>query len=267
MNLVYDHDIITLYHHNTQICLDRVHQPGIACWMVDFKQNIFCIRLNTDDDRFFTIKNGKILKLSIDSCTHNKTLAEFMHATQKCYEFIDNTIIIYSIDHKEEYKIKLDLDPNENFVQFVILDGWYVVYTLFNDKTCTRLYDSEKCYKFKFEITNIVDGLIICYRDDPHVINIKQFINNNDWIERYDSCFSECWIGLFKDNSFMVWNGVCKDYYRVINDKVIEVEPFCELPKLSFSSDYLNKLTGTIKSSTSIIDAIVKTIIFAYWGV
>lgn len=267
MNIDLQDHIITLYHHNTQICLDQVRQLGYTYQVVDFKQNIFCINFS-EEYHYFTIKDGKILKLLVNSCRCEKTLfTPSLYMIQKCYKIVDDTIIIYSIDHEEEFKLKPDLEHGETLYHFTIIDDWYVVYTTINDKKCTRLYAGEKCYKFKFWIDDIVDGLILC--DKRRLINIKKFMKNDVWIEYPDSYLFivKNFMYLFKDGYFMAWNNGHVNSYRVVNDTVIEVERFCGFPKLSFSDDYLTKLTDIIKNSTGVIDAIVKNVILHYFGI
>lgn len=161
----------------------------------------------------------------------------------------------------------------EKFKRVFIVDGWLIVRTNYKMRDCTRLYNltEHKWYKLKFAIIDIVDDLFM--DNDLRVMDFKDFISSIDhhWVEHPPAKHyfkgSDC-LFLHKGGYFTEDNYYGDThYYKVVDNKLISLEYFEEQLKLLFSDDYINELTRNIKTSTRIIDAIIKNVILRYWGV
>lgn len=143
--------------------------------MIDFKQNIFYIEDCNYNDYYFKIQGDKIKKLGTYNCDCPKIYGNLVYPQHKCYTITNNILTISSIDHKEELKMKLNLENWEEVDDVNIFRDWLVVST---NRSCARLYNliNGKCYKLKFFIINIVDDLFIDSR--CVLLNFKDFISN-----------------------------------------------------------------------------------------
>lgn len=75
------------------------------------------------------------------------------------------------------------------------------------------------------------------------------------------------YITLYEDNYFSEGYDEYCTYYKMTDNELIRAESFDKHPKLLFSDTYVNELMYKIKTSTKIIDVIIKNVILAYWGV
>lgn len=275
MNIVFEDNVVKLYHHDTRICLDQVELTGTELKIIDY--NMFAVCDENHGMRYGKVADGKIVQLDHKFiCDCPKSQEYGIYFKLKCYCIVNDILLVRSpIDHTKEVEVKLGFEDMERVFWIDISDEWLCVIMLHNRKYRTRLYNliNHKRYLLDFMIYNITGGL--CVYNINQLMNFKNFISNapeniciENKVEKYFYDFKFKFKAKIFNNGYFVDDSVHynKYYGRVIDNKVFKVEPFCELRKFLFSNDFIDNFVHVIQSSTPLVDAIIKNIIIHYWG-